>query len=49
MDQIQAEGRAVQRTAGGWNPWTVILIFSFLQILIFALEWYFLGAVYLSQ
>lgn len=35
-----------ERTTG-WNPWKVILIFSFLQILIFAIEWFFFGAAFL--
>ena len=32
----------MERTTG-WNPWTVILWFAFLQIAILAIEWYCFG------
>jgi hypothetical protein len=44
---MELEGRAVQRTTG-WNPWTVVLVFAFLQIVILAIEWYCFGAEVLA-
>ena len=46
----QFEGAAlVQRTSGGWNPWKVILVFAFLQLVIFGVEWYWFGTVVLGR
>lgn len=44
----EEEEPSSERTTG-WDPWIVILIFSFLQIVIFAIEWFFLGAHFLAH
>lgn len=48
MDET-VEGEPFPERTTGWNPWKVILVFSFLQIAIFVIEWFFLGAIFLAQ
>jgi hypothetical protein len=40
---LQEEGEGSMERTTGWNPWTVILWFAFLQIAILAIEWYCFG------